>query len=192
MDIEIKALTQELSGDYFRFFDGAAFSDHGEWAGCYCMFYHIDPAKEKEWDADGIGGRRAVAERWIKDGIIRGYLAYADGEVVGWCNAGDKTGYQRLAANKALWQAGDHARVKSVVCYLIAPEQRGKGIATRLLERVCRDAAAEGFSFVEAYPSDGELDSFKHYHGHPAMYEKAGFDVVQKCGGFAVMRKKTS
>ena len=138
MDIEIKALTQEQSGDYFRFFDEVAFSDHGEWAGCYCMFFHIDPAKDEDFDLSDIAERRATAQSWVRDGIIRGYLAYVDGNVVGWCNAGDKTGFRRLAADRNLWPEGDTQRIKSVVCFLIAPEQRGKGIAAKLLDRVCR------------------------------------------------------
>ena len=189
MDIDIKALTPELAGDYLRFFDEEAFTDHDEWAGCYCMFYHIDPAGDSELNEPFGRGRRELAEAWVKDGIIRGYLAYADGQVVGWCNAGDKTGYRRLAADRDLWPEGDAARVKSVVCYLIAPAWRGRGIAARLLERVCSDAAAEGFDVVEGYPACGALDSFKHYHGHPEMYKKAGFAVLRELKGYSVMRK---
>ena len=54
-------------------------------------------------------------------------------------------------------------KIKSVVCFAIAPENRGKGIATALLKYVCENAKNNGFEYVEAY-------SFEHnenaaYHG---------------------------
>jgi len=35
-------------------------------------------------------------------------------------------------------------KVKSIFCFAIAPEMRGKGIAKLLLERVCEDAESDG------------------------------------------------
>ena len=34
----------------------------------------------------------------------------------------------------------------------IAPDYRGKGIASKVLEKVCDDAKNEGYLYVEAYP----------------------------------------
>ena len=36
---------------------------------------------------------------------------------------------------------------------VVLPEYRGKGIATKLLERVCADALADGYEAVEVYPA---------------------------------------
>ena len=36
---------------------------------------------------------REVAERQIADGVLRGYLAYADGKSIGWCNSNDRANY---------------------------------------------------------------------------------------------------
>jgi GNAT superfamily N-acetyltransferase len=192
MELTIRALSPALIDDYLAFFDHAAFRDHAEWAGCYCMFYHIEPAREKDWDGCALSDRRVEAEKWIRGGIIRGYLAYDGGKVVGWCNANDKKGFSRLAADKDLWQEAEEGKVKSIVCFLIDPDMRGKGIAKALLSRVVEDAADEGYAFVEAYPMDGALDNFKHYHGHPAMFEKAGFETVRELKGFSIVRKKLS
>jgi GNAT superfamily N-acetyltransferase len=189
MEITVKALSPALIEDYFGFFDTVAFSDHDEWAGCYCMFYHTDPdhdstANTGAWD---IAVRKARAERMIWDGELTGYLAYESDRVVGWCNAGDKKSFCRLRANEKLWF--DVEKAKAVVCFLIAPDMRGKGVAKQLLRRVCDDAAAQGYAFVESYPFNGKLDNFKHYHGHPAMYEEAGFETVREFKDFSVVRK---
>ena len=44
-------------------------------------------------------------------------------------------------------------KVKSVLCFAIAPQMRGQGVATQLLKRVCEDAEADAYDFVEAYPN---------------------------------------
>lgn len=67
---------------------------------------------------------------------------------------------------------------------------RRQGIATLLLNRVCRDAVQEGFSWVEAYPANGELDCFLHFHGHLSMYEKNGFVLHKEFKGHCIVRKK--
>lgn len=39
-------------------------------------------------------------------------------------------------------------KIKSVFCFVIAPEMQRQGIASQLLARVCQDAAKDGFDFV--------------------------------------------
>ena len=118
---------------------------------------------------------------------MRGYLAYSDSNVVGWCNANSQEAYENvnfdLSADKSL----NDNKIKSVVCFCIAPEFRGKGIASELLNRVCLDAADEGFDYVEAYPFKNDI--YKAYHGPRAMYEKNGFEVFGKVGECVVLRK---
>lgn len=190
MDVKIYALSQERIDDYLDFFDNVAFCDHEEWSWCYCTYYHFGPADEKELDGLDKSGLRDRAIALIKEGILKGYLAYVDGKVAGWCNAGDRPGYRRLCDNKDLWTDAEDAKVKSVVCFIIAPEMRRQGLATLLLNKVCEDAAQEGFSYVEAYPADGELDCFRHFHGHLSMYEKNGFVLHKKFENYCIVRKR--
>jgi GNAT superfamily N-acetyltransferase len=63
-------------------------------------------------------------------------------------------------------------RVKSVFCFTIAPEMQRKGVATQLLERVCKDAADEGFNFVEAYPNKVVTAESENHGGFATMYKK--------------------
>ena len=121
---------------------------------------------------------------------MQGYLAYDDGEVVGWCNVNDKLNYEKISARKELQtEDDDHKKVKAIICFNIAPDMRKKGIATKLLKRICDDSAAENYDFVEAYPYKGEPSSFDCYSGPAAMYEKFGFAVYRELNHELIVRK---
>ena len=79
-------------------------------------------------------------------------------------------------------------KVKSIFCFVVAPDMQRKGIAMRLVEYVCADAAADGFDFVEAYP---KLDyTSVDFVGPLALYEKCGFEKCAERDGKIVMRKE--
>jgi len=72
---------------------------------------------------------------------------------------------------------------------VVAPEVQRTGVATKLVERVCQDAANDGFDFVEAYAYK-EFDTVPHaFRGPVAMYEKCGFIKCAEREGKVVMRK---
>lgn len=194
--MEIKKLTPELIDDYISFFDDVAFTDNEEWDGCYCVWYHWNDALQAEFtkcpEAGKKGFNRDLAVRLIKDGTLQGYLAYDGGSVTGWCNANDKGSYDSLNREKCpeLWEdtnPGD--RIKSIVCYTIAPEMRQKGIATALLQRVCEDAQAEGYDYVEAYPGKSDKNIVRNYHGPYSLYEKNGFTLCRELEYDCLVRK---
>lgn len=196
MEIEIKRLIPELVNDYIEFFDHVAFADNEEWAGCYCVWYHTNEATDaerKEYEArGGKNYNRMLAIRMIKEGSLKGYLAYADGAVAGWCNANDKTSYSCLTRAKSpeLWSEEDDAlKIKLIVCYTIAPDMRRNGIATQLLEQVCQDAAEEGYDCVEAIPGNSKTDVHRNYHGPRSLYEKSEFSLHKELDDISIMRK---
>ena len=177
MDIEIRKLTPDLAEEYVHFFDE---TPHAETEGdpkCYCVLWrsddtytgdndHFYPTREE---------RRARALQYVKDGKIQGYLAYRGNEIVGWCNATAECqrGYEHI---RSYWRIGEHepgVKIKSIFCLAVAPEMRRKGVATRLVQRVCQDAADDGFDFVEAYVSKKFIAG--ESMGHLAIYERCGF-----------------
>ena len=81
-------------------------------------------------------------------------------------------------------------KVKSVFCFAIAPKMRRKGIAKRLLERVCQDAAKDGFRYVEAYPMKEFIDEAEDYMGPIELYRESGFTVYYETEQKLVMRKQ--
>lgn len=80
-------------------------------------------------------------------------------------------------------------KVKSVFCFVIAPDMKRKGIAMLLLECVCKDAIKEGFDFVEAYPYREAAYQSSDFGGYYEMYKRSGFYVSLETDQGLVMRK---
>ena len=196
MDIAIKKLTPELAESYARFFDVTPHDDHTDKdeLPCYCVTWRTDDT----YVNDGNGNwnhwfntreeRRERAVQFIKSGSLQGYLAYAGDKIVGFVNANaDCKGCVDYLRN--FWPIEEYRadiKVKSIFCFVIAPEMQRKGIATLLTERVCKDAAADGLDFVEAY---ADINITADARGPLAMYEKCGFYRYAEREGRAVMRK---
>lgn len=209
MNLIIKPLTQSTIADFFDFFDNRAFSDGSPYAPCYCNCFHLTPNQvnvDISERAAALGGRfeglkmalRESAESLIKNGTLHGYLAYDNGLAIGWCNANDQQNYIRVGSfNPGEAQEGDYyitseekGRIKSLVCFEIAPDYRGKGIAKTLLQRVCKDAKIEGFEAIEVYPQFTDSYSSLDFSGPIEMYRNAGFEEFKRHGKTIVMRKK--
>lgn len=194
MNIIIKPLTPELSSDYFDFFDNRAFTDNSPYR-CYCQPFQMTKEQMKtefgKLDGPDVGrAARKVAESQIDSGILRGYLAFVDGVSIGWCNANDKSNFPIESCTGAYFHAPAEKREKAVVCFEIAPEFRGKGVATALLRQVVADAQAEGYIAVEGFPvMRGERYEWDNA-GPIRLYERTGFVKVAEQDKFWVMRKE--
>lgn len=195
MDFEIKKLTPDLAEAYARFFDTTPHDDRTDKAAlpCYCVTWRGDDSYRGDgdhWYATHEE-RRKRAISFIKAGSLQGYLAYRGDEIVGWCNA-NASCQLCLSYLRSFWPIDafrPDIHVKSVFCFMIAPEVQRMGVATKLLERVCQDAAREGCQFVEAYAyRDFAAEPFD-FRGPMAMYQKCGFSVHAVREGKVVMRK---
>ncbi|MCR4655366.1 MAG: GNAT family N-acetyltransferase [Lachnospiraceae bacterium] len=207
MDIETKALTPDLVEDYIDFFDHRAFSDGSPYYPCYCNAFNMSAIEienmrkmAKRYGGGAKGWQKSLrvsAAQMVKEGRIRGLLAFDNGIAIGWCNANDRMNFYRVGEfdldhvpeDRAPSDCQRERQIKSIVCFEISPEYRGKGIATQLLNQVCTDALAEGYEYVEAYPSD-RVQSSLAFTGPVHMYEKAGFTEFSRIGSTIVMRKK--
>lgn len=187
MDISIKKLTPEMAEDFLYYFDHDAFSDHEEWSACYCLQSHL--SREEDEACVLKEDRRRRAEEFVRQGVMTGYLIYDGDRVAGWCNAGDKADYGPVCADGAFYtDEALRGRIKVLYCIDIAPDYRGKGIASSIVERVLADAEEEGYAYVEGYPfSDTERPY--QYRGPVRLYKKYGFEVYRKEDWFYIMRK---
>jgi GNAT superfamily N-acetyltransferase len=123
---------------------------------------------------------RKEAERQIAEGILQGYLAYVGGQSIGWCNANDRANYPAKPAEDVPFHAPAEKREKAVVCFEVATEFRGKGVATALLNRVIDDAKAEGDLAVVGFPVMRSERYEWDCRGPLRLYEKAGFVAISK------------
>ena len=194
MNITIKALAPEFAADYFDFFEKRAFTDDSPYR-CYCQMYQMskEQAKAVFDHADGIDvGQvsRKVAEQQIASGTLRGYLAFVDSMAVGWCNVNDRANFPIEPCTDTYFYAPAEKREKAVVCFEVAPEYRGKGIATALLKQALSDAKVEGYVAVVAFPVVRDKRYEWDCAGPVRLYEKAGFIKVSEHGDFMIMRKE--
>lgn len=197
MDFEIRKLTPELLNDYLYFFENVAHTDNKEWDKCYCTNYcathnnHI--TKKKKFSDPDV--RKKYAIDYVNNGLLQGYLAYTDGKVIGWCNANSRNdclhcfGWKNHIASKAI-DKKTKEKIKSIFCFTVAPEMRGKGVATALLNHVIEDAENEGYEYIEAYPNKEETDMYYNYVGPFDLYKKLGFDIYAETKWRLILRKR--
>lgn len=186
-DVEIRRLTPERRADYLAYFDREAFADNPAWAACYCMAYCLD-TPPAEFDERPAEQNRAERAAMIGRGEASGVLAYAGGRVVGWCHAAPRVSLKLLDQTPE-FAAEEPEATGAIVCYVIAPQYRGQGIARELLDGACDMLRERGLRWVEAYPPKSAAGDARSYHGRMSMYVAAGFEQVREAGAYVVMRK---
>lgn len=169
--IEIHPATPDRWEDVRAVLDGS-----GE-VGCWCQPW-------RGLDTKKLSGGRSRTEL-LRDQMVGGppppgYLAYLDGEPVGWIGVGVRTELPRLANSRTIPKVDD-LPVWAIGCFRIRPGNRRRGVATALLSAVvdaARDAGAPG---LEAYPIDPDgkrVDATLGFVGFASMFEAAGFRQV--------------
>ncbi len=153
MDLRISKLSAEKAEEYVNFFDTTEHDDNKDEHKCYCVCWSNDDCKGKDFSK--VTNRREYAWQYVKNENIKGYLAYSEKKVVGWCNANTKAdclkceSWRRFMSFVPLDDINSGLRVKSIFCFVIKPEMRGKGIATQLLvlssHWLCCNAALTNF-----------------------------------------------
>ncbi len=119
----------------------------------------------------------SLREELLARGEYDGYLAYAGGVPVGWCQAGPRDRLDKLARQFGL---APDPHTWAITCFLVRPASRGGGVATTMLAAVLADLPRRGARRVEAFPKRGEgLDPGDLWNGPKAMLRRAGFTVAR-------------
>ena len=190
--ISIKPLTPKLNKDYLDFFDNRAFTDDNPNGPCYCTSPNQDEEEIKQMVGefrlfDVKDTVRKYAVKMLEENKISGYLAY-DGEIsIGWCNAADMESYVGFVPQFAREKIC--GKTISIVCFEIAPEYRGMGIASAFIDKVCEDAKSKGYVAVEGYANLSDVRNDFDYQGPIRLYQKAGFVEAARENGQVIMRK---
>lgn len=187
--MEIKKLTPDMADQYVHFFDVTPHDDNIDEHKCYCVNWISD-------DGDGLDfstaeKRRAAAHKFVSDGVLKGYVAMENGEIIGWLNANEKNSCLSCPGWRWYMQEipASPEKTLAIFCFVISPAYQRKGVATALLERAVSDAKSQGFDCIEAYPNAEFMSVAMDFRGPAAMYEKMGFEKVSTAGNMAVMRK---
>ena len=150
---------------------------------CWCLSHRLQPSEiEQLGDGNREQAMRSLCERDHPPGVV----IYRDGEPVGWCNIGPRTEITRLARSRLIRPADD-LPVWSIVCVIVRPGHRRRGVTAPLIEGAVAYAASHGAPAVEAYPVDpsGRMDVTMAFVGTKSMFEQAGFRVIGTTGAVA-------
>lgn len=191
MKIDIRPLSPDLIPSYLEFFDHRAFSDDSPCGPCYCAAPSMDAATEtqmiSEFGEDVKGTLRRYAVNLLLEGKIHGYLAFEDDVPIGWCNAGDRDGYPSWIPGFAREDA--LGKTFSVLCFIIAPGYRGRGLSLAILKHIVEDAKSLGYAAVEGYPRIQKDHEPYDFNGPLRLFEKVGFVEKARQGDLVVMSK---
>lgn len=182
--LEILPLGPERVADFLAFFDGPAFADNPAWRFCYCQYLHVDH-RVVLWKNRTEAENRAAACARIPRGEMRGWLAYREREVVGFCNAAPRPLYEALA------DAPDprDATIGAIGCFVVAAPHRRTGVARALLDAACEGFQRAGLTIAEAMPVEGASGDGENHHGPLAMFLAAGFAVHRRDERRVIVRK---
>jgi GNAT superfamily N-acetyltransferase len=141
--------------------------------GCVCMAY-----RNSSLDLPGrIAHMRALCESEPGPGV----LAYVEGQVAAWCSVAPKSTYRALVNSRTIPHVQDED-AWSVVCFVVRPAFRRRGLMHQLLDGAVGHAHAMGATALEGYPvdPDGEpVDQTSGYVGTVQLFEAHGFTRVQ-------------
>ncbi len=184
MAFDVQPLSHDLLEDYLFFFDNIVFDENPDRFKCYCYDYHFLGDVES---CTRQQSREAVSELIIEN-KLRGYLAFEDNVPVGWCNANNRMNYQRLLRD---YDYVDNLedKVCSIVCFLIHPNYRRRGIAHQLLSRVISDYSKLEIDYLEAYPKKGNHSCEGNFKGPFELYLQFEFKIHKEYDDYYIMRK---
>jgi GNAT superfamily N-acetyltransferase len=175
-DLDVQPLTRARLPDLAALFD-----EGGDAKTCQCAFWRV-PGSGTGWQDWTKAKNRAVIATLAGRDPAPGLVAYRDGRAVGWVSVGPREDYARLERSKVLARIDDKP-VWSIVCFVVSKTVRGQGIARALLDAAVGYARDQGATLVEAYPVDpsrGRVPAASAYTGPLGMFERAGFEVVER------------
>jgi GNAT superfamily N-acetyltransferase len=155
---------------------------------CWCLSYRL-PNQEQR-DLRGAD-RAARLRRYAEQGAPPGVIAYVDGEAAGWCSVAPRESHHRLTHSRTI-PTLDAVAVWSIVCFVVRPQFRRRGLARHLLAGAVEYARECGAPAIEGYPIDsasGKISSAFAYVGTTRLFESVGFEralqTSSKSGGAA-------
>lgn len=140
------------------------------------------PRGGKAWDAAKGEPNRRAFKRLVESGQAHGVLAFEAGQALGWCCVGPRADFPRTERTRALksdWDEGTWA----VTCFYVPAKQRGRGVATKLLEAAVALARKRGARTLEGYPvratkptRAASIPAAFAWTGVTPMFAQAGFE----------------
>ncbi len=147
---------------------------------CWCIFWRV---RSRDFAAATPATNRDRLRGLIDAGPAPGLVAVEDGRAVGWVGLGPRPDFERIEHSRVIPRV-DGPVPWSVVCFVVSPDARSRGIAGALLEAAVDHARSAGAVAIEGYPIDpsnvpgGRVRDTGAYVGTRSMFERAGFRVA--------------
>ena len=189
LHVEVQALTAERFADLVELFSrrGLAVARN-----CFCMCYRRTGKQQRPSGMTHAEANRRALKALVARGVVPGLIGYANGRAVGWISLGPREDYPRLERSPVMKPVDDKP-VWSVICFVVDPAVRGRGVAAAMLEAATAWARSRQVRLLEAYPCDkpGRAADDSMCFGAKSMFERAGFvEVARRKPARPVVRKK--
>ena len=145
---------------------------------CQCVAWWVPT-----WQ--GFSDRTAEENLQLRDqlcdrGEYDGYILYVDTKPTGWVQAGPRDRLSKLTEQYKLKPDPD---VWAVTCFVIKPDQRGRGFSAYMLLQVLAVARRAGVKRLESYPRQQGGQPEELWTGPLSVFEAAGFKTIQEDPG---------
>lgn len=111
----------------------------------------------------------------LKNHSMHGLMALEDDKIIAWLNINDIEKYARIYPNVP--EKLKKQKIACPICFIVHPDYRGKGIATKLLEYAIKHYAKLGYDALLALPVSGK--SVTSYRGPESMYAKLDYETLE-------------
>lgn len=171
MPLAVRPLTDRNWADIEALFTSKGCSV-AKW--CWCVHYRFARAAMPK-------DRKAALKKLTKADPPPGLIAYDGKEPIGWISLGPRAAFAKLATSPVM-KAVDDTPVWSIICFVVPPAHRGKGVAHELLKAAIAFARKRKVAMLEAYPIDkGERsNAMSMWFGAASMFRKAGFKEIAR------------
>ena len=85
----------------------------------------------------------------------------------------------------------DAEQVGAIICFLVEPCHRGRGVARQLLEAACDGLRLQGLRIAEGNPRTATDSAAANHFGPLSMYLSAGFSVYREDDDGSVYVRRT-
>ncbi|HTJ85281.1 MAG TPA: GNAT family N-acetyltransferase, partial [Polyangiaceae bacterium] len=153
VDLEVRAVARADAAGLAALFDAASST-------CFCRYWHFEGDKNAWLERSALEPETSRGELeaalTARSDEAAGLVALAAGAVVGWLKLSRATTVPKLYEQR-LYRGlscfgGPRDGIVTIGCVLVAPTERRRGVATRLVEGAIAHAREAGARAIEALP----------------------------------------